>query len=194
MKKLPSTEDFKLKFIVRIRSQIIELLDQDPHRNCCGSQKLIRMDAPVLQLLSQKAGGDLSISELKQLIGREINSCLQPGRHPSASDQQLAKLSAAEQLSKLSAAEQLTKLSSSAEQLPKLSSDVTLTKVAAPERLAEKEKEANKVRGCCCNCDVAVPVRPVGFSRIYRVMELPCKVPGSGSFKIKRVKNRSEYL
>ncbi len=66
---------------------------------------------------------DLNLSELKQLIGREINSCLQPGRHPSASEQQL-----------------LTKVAA-AEQLPKLSSDVTLTKVAAPERLAEKEKE-----------------------------------------------------
>ncbi len=66
---------------------------------------------------------DLNLSELKQLIGREITSCLQPGRHPSASEQQL-----------------LTKVAA-AEQLPKLSSDVTLTKVAAPERLAEKEKE-----------------------------------------------------
>jgi hypothetical protein len=87
-------------------------------------------------LLSQKTGADLNVNDLKQLIGREINNCLQPGRHPSESS--------SEQLSKLSAAEQLSKLSST-EQLPKLSSDVTLTKVAAPERLAEKEKEPSKV-------------------------------------------------
>jgi hypothetical protein len=92
---------------------------------------------------------ELNVNDLKQLIGREINNCLQPGRHPSGSSDQLSKLSAADQLSKLSAAEQLSKLSST-EQLPKLSSDVTLTKVAAPERLAEKEKEPSKVWTLFC--------------------------------------------
>ena len=93
----------------------------------------------VLQLLAQKTGVDLNLGELKQLVGREISSCLQPSRQHHLSNaeqqqQQLGKLSSStEQLSKPSAA--------GTEQLPKLSSDVTLTKVAAPERLSEKDKE-----------------------------------------------------
>ncbi len=91
----------------------------------------------VLQLLAQKTGVDLNLGELKQLVGREISSCLQPSRQhhlSNAEQQQLGKLS--------SSTEQLSKPSSAgAEQLPKLSSDVTLTKVAAPERLSEKDKE-----------------------------------------------------
>jgi hypothetical protein len=92
-----------------------------------------------LQLLAQKTGVDLNLGELKQLVGREISSCLQPSRQHHLSNaeqqqQQLGKLSSStEQLSKPSAA--------GTEQLPKLSSDVTLTKVAAPERLSEKDKE-----------------------------------------------------
>jgi len=88
----------------------------------------------VVQLLAQKTGVDLNLSDLKQLVGREISSCLQPGRHLVNAEQQLSKLSATEQ-------QHLGKLSSSTEQLPKLSSDVTLTKVAAPERLSEKDKD-----------------------------------------------------
>ncbi len=88
---------------------------------------------------------DLNINDLKQLIGREINSCLQPGggggvRHPS--DHQLSNKQPA------AAADHQplqSRLASPAEQLPKLSSDVTLTKVAAPERLPEREKETSKV-------------------------------------------------
>ncbi len=80
---------------------------------------------------------DLNLGELKQLVGREISSCLQPSRQhhlSSAEQQQLGKLSSStEQLS--------SKPSAGSEQLPKLSSDVTLTKVAAPERLSEKDKE-----------------------------------------------------
>ncbi len=91
----------------------------------------------VLQLLAQKTGVDLNLGELKQLVGREISSCLQPSRQhhlSNAEQQQLGKLSSStEQLS--------SKPSAGTEQLPKLSSDVTLTKVAAPERLSEKDKE-----------------------------------------------------
>ncbi len=89
-----------------------------------------------MQLLAQKTGVDLNLGELKQLVGREISSCLQPSRQhhlSNAEQQQLGKLS--------SSTEQLSKPSAGAEQLPKLSSDVTLTKVAAPERLSEKDKE-----------------------------------------------------
>ncbi len=90
----------------------------------------------VLQLLAQKTGVDLNLGELKQLVGREISSCLQPSRQhhlSNAEQQQLGKLS--------SSTEQLSKPAAGSEQLPKLSSDVTLTKVAAPERLSEKDKE-----------------------------------------------------
>jgi hypothetical protein len=97
----------------------------------------------VLQLLAQKTGVDLNLGELKQLVGREISSCLQPSRQhhlSNAEQQQLGKLS--------SSTEQLSKPSAGAEQLPKLSSDVTLTKVAAPERLSEKDKETKVT--CLC--------------------------------------------
>jgi hypothetical protein len=88
---------------------------------------------------------DLNLGELKQLVGREISSCLQPSRQhhlSNAEQQQLGKLS--------SSTEQLSnKPSAGTEQLPKLSSDVTLTKVAAPERLSEKDKETKVVSYLC---------------------------------------------
>jgi hypothetical protein len=116
----------------------------------------------VLQLLAQKTGVDLNLGELKQLVGREISSCLQPSRQhhlSNAEQQQPGKLS--------SSTEQLSKPSSAgAEQLPKLSSDVTLTKVAAPERLSEKDKET-KVRGAS-----KIKVKKVNKKRTVTVRRL----------------------
>ncbi len=112
----------------------------------------------VLQLLAQKTGVDLNLGELKQLVGREISSCLQPSRQhhlSNAEQQQLGKLS--------SSTEQLSKPAAGTEQLPKLSSDVTLTKVAAPERLSEKDKETK------------VPLRGKILLGRYRVQVRCCR-------------------